>query len=178
MTLFDWVMSAVLAYSAIQAFIRGLVREVFSLCGLVAGILAASWYYTRLADPLGRFISNPAVACAAAFLAIAIGIMILAAILGRMVHATAHAVGLGFFNRLGGAMFGLLRGCLIGVAALMAISAFLPDVGWIKNSRLAPYFLAGAHAVSFVVPQDLEQLILTGASQIKHNTADWIKLHS
>ncbi len=178
MTLFDWVMSAVLLYSAIQAFLRGLVREVFSLCGLIAGILVASWYYTRLTGPLGRFISNPAIACAVAFLAIAIGIMILAAILGRMIHATAHAVVLGFFNRLGGALFGLLRGCLIGVAALMAISAFLPNVDWIKNSRLAPYFLAGAHAVSFVVPQDLEQLILNGASQIKHNTADWIKLHS
>ena len=178
MTLFDWVMSAVLAYSAIQAFLRGLVREAFSLCGLIAGILAASWYYPRLAGPLGRFISNPAIASAVAFLAIAIGIMLLAAILGRMVHATAHAVGLGFSNRLGGAVFGLLRGCLLGVAALMAISAFLPDVNWIKNSRLAPYFLAGAHAVSFVVPQDLEQLIRNGVSQIKHNTADWIKLHS
>lgn len=178
MTLFDWVMSAVLLYSAIQAFLRGLVREVFSLCGLIAGILVASWYYTRLTGPLGRFISNPAIACAVAFLAIVIGIMILADVLGRMVHATAHAVGLGFFNRLGGALFGLLRGCLIGVAALMAISAFLPNVDWIKNSRLAPYFLAGAHAVSFVVPQDLEQLIRNGVSQIKHNTADWIKLHS
>jgi len=103
--------------------------------------------------------------------------MIAATIAGRLVHSTAHAVGLGFFNRLGGAAFGLVRGCLIGIVILMGISAFLPGTDLIKNSRLAPYFLAGAHAVSFVVPHDLEQLILDGATQIKHNAPDWIKLH-
>jgi membrane protein required for colicin V production len=176
MNLFDWLLIAVLVYSAVQAFMRGLVREIFSLAGLVAGVLIASWNYGRLASLLGGLLSNHAVANAVAFLVIALGIMVAAAILGRLIHATAHAVGLGFFDRMGGAAFGLFRGCLIGVAILMAISAFLPGVEWVKNSRLAPYFLEGAHAVSFVVPHDLKQLILNGATEIKHNTADWIKL--
>ncbi len=177
MTLFDWLLLAPLAYSTVQAFLRGFVRELFSLSGLIAGVLLAAWNYTRLASPLQAVISNPAVANVAAFLLIGAGVMVAAAIIGRLIHATAHAVGLGFFNRLGGAAFGLLRGYLIGVVILMAISAFLPGTELVKNSRLAPYFLAGAHAVSFVVPQDLERLILDGASQIKHNTPDWIKLH-
>jgi membrane protein required for colicin V production len=177
MTAFDWLLLAPLVYSTVQAFLRGLVRELFSLFGLIAGVLLAAWNYTRLAVPLAAFISNPAVANVVAFLLIAIGIMIAATIAGRLIHTTAHAIGLGFFNRLGGAAFGLLRGCLIGVSILMAISAFLPGTEWVKNSRLAPYFLAGAHAVSFVVPHDLEQLILDGATQIKHNAPDWIKLH-
>jgi membrane protein required for colicin V production len=177
MTPFDWLLLAPLVYSTVQAFLRGLVRELFSLFGLIAGVLLAAWNYARLASPLSAVISNPAVANVASFLLIAAGIMIAATIIGRLIHATAHAVGLGFFNRLGGAAFGLLRGCLIGVAVLMAISAFLPGTTWVKNSRLAPYFLAGAHAVSFVVPHNLEQLILDGAAQIKHNAPDWIKLH-
>jgi membrane protein required for colicin V production len=177
MTPFDWLLLAPLVYSTVQAFLRGLVREIFSLVGLIAGVLLAAWNYTRLAAPLGSVISNPAVANVVAFLLIAISVMVAATIAGRLIHSTAHAVGLGFFNRLGGAAFGLLRGCLIGVAILMAISAFLPGTEWVKNSRLAPYFLAGAHAVSFVVPHDLEQLILDGVAQIKHNAPDWIKLH-
>jgi len=176
MNLFDWILAAILAYSTVQAFMRGLVREIFSLVGLVAGVLLASWNYERVATLLGGLISNSSVANTVAFLAIALGVMIAAAILGRLIYATAHAVGLGFFDRMGGAAFGLAKGCLIGVAILMAISAFLPGVGWVKNSRLAPYFLEGAHAVSFVVPHDLKQLILNGATEIKHNTADWIKL--
>jgi len=177
MTLFDWLLFALLAYSTVQALLRGLVRELFSLVGLIAGIMLAAWNYSRLALPLGGVISKPAVANAVAFFLIAAGVMIAATIAGRLVHSTAHAVGLGFFNRMGGAAFGLVRGCLIGIAILMGISAFLPGTDLVKNSRLAPYFLAGAHAVSFVVPHDLEQLILDGATQIKHNAPDWIKLH-
>ncbi|WP_260705173.1 CvpA family protein [Edaphobacter flagellatus] len=178
MTPFDLLLLTPLVYSTVQAFLRGLVRELFSLIGLIAGVLLAAWNYMQLAALLSRVISNPAIANVAAFLLIAIGVMIAATVAGRLVHTTAHAIGLGFFNRLGGAVFGLLRGCLIGVAILMAISAFLPETAWVKNSRLAPYFLAGAHAVSFVVPHDLAQRILDGASQIKHNTADWIKQHN
>jgi len=58
---------------------------------------------------------------------------------------------------------------------LIAMAAFVPQSSWTQNSRLSPYFLAGVHAVSFVVPHDLQQLILNGAAQLKHNAPDWIK---
>jgi membrane protein required for colicin V production len=174
---FDWMLVAILAYSAIQAFLRGLLREVFSLAGLVAGIILAGWNYTRLSAILSAFISNAAIANIVAFLVIAFGVMLLAIVAGRIVHTVVHAAGLGLFNRLGGMLFGLVRGALACVAILMALSAFLPTLDWVKNSRLAPYFIQGVHAVSFVVPQDLEQLIQNGVLEIKHSTADWIKLH-
>jgi membrane protein required for colicin V production len=174
---FDWLLLAVLAYSTVMAFIRGLLCELFSLSGLIAGILLASWKYTSLAQKMAGLISTPAVADTVAFLLIAIGVMLLATILGKLLHSAADAVGLGFFDRLGGAGFGLIRGCLLGVAILMAAAAFLPQSTSFKNSQLAPYFLAGAHAVSFVVPSDLRQRILDGATQLKHNAPDWIKPH-
>jgi membrane protein required for colicin V production len=174
---FDWLLLAVLAYSTVMAFMRGLLRELFSLSGLIAGILLASWKYTSLAQKMAGLISTPAVADTVAFLLIAIGVMLLATILGKLLHSTADAVGLGFFDRLGGAGFGLVRGCLLGVAILMAAAAFLPQSTPFKNSQLAPYFLAAAHAVSFVVPSDLRQRILDGATQLKHNAPDWIKPH-
>jgi membrane protein required for colicin V production len=104
--------------------------------------------------------------------------MIVSALIGRALHRTADAIGLGFFDRLLGAGFGFVRGCLLGVAILMSATAFLPKTDWIENSHLAPYFLAGVHAVSFVVPHDLQQLILDGVAQLKHNAPDWIKPHS
>jgi membrane protein required for colicin V production len=173
----DWLLIALLAFSAIQAFFRGLVLELFSLAGLLCGVILAAWNYPRLAEKLSGWISNAAIASVVAFLLIAIGVMVISAFLGRAIHASAHAIGLGFFDRLGGAAFGLTRGGLLGIAILMALTAFLPTAGWLKNSRLAPYFLAGSHAVSFVVPHDLEQLILAGGSELKHNAHDWIKSH-
>jgi membrane protein required for colicin V production len=175
MNLFDWFLIAVLAYSTIVAFMRGIILELFSLGGLVAGILIASWNYNHLAPFLERLITTSAIAQIVAFLVIVIGVMVLSAILGKAFNRTAHAIGLGFFDRLLGGIFGFARGCLLGVVILMSIAAFLPHSPWIANSQLSSYFLAGAHAVSFVVPHDLQQQILNGAEMIKHNAPHWIK---
>jgi membrane protein required for colicin V production len=175
MNLFDWLLIVILAYSTIMAFVRGIILELFSLGGLIAGILIASWNYTHVAAFLSRLITTPATAQIVAFLLIIVGVMVLSTLLGKALNRTAHAIGLGFFDRVLGAVFGFARGCLFGVAILMAIAAFRPHSAWIENSRLSPYFLAGVHAVSFVVPHDLQQQILNGAGQLKHNAPDWIK---
>ena len=175
MTLFDWFLIAILAYSTVTAFLRGIIVELFSLGGLVVGILLASWNYKHVAAFLEGLITTPATAEIISFLLIVVVVMILSTILGKALNYTAHAIGLGFFDRSLGAVFGLARGCLFGVAILMAVAAFRPHSTWVENSRLSPYFLAGAHAVSFVVPHDLQQQILNGVEQIKHGTPDWIK---
>jgi membrane protein required for colicin V production len=175
MNLFDWLLIAILAYSTVMAFVRGIILELFSLGGLVAGILIASWNHNHVALFLGQLITSPATAQIVAFLFIVIGVMVLSALLGKALNRTAHAIGLGFFDRLLGATFGFVRGCLLGVAITMAIAAFLPHSAWIATSQLSSYFLAGAHAVSFVVPHDLQQQILDGAELIKHNASHWIK---
>ena len=178
MNAFDWLLIVLLVYSTVAAFMRGLFRELFTLVGLVAGILLASWNYPWMAAKLGSLTSNHAIADIVAFLLIAISVMVLSAVTGRLLRKTADAVGLGFFDRIGGAGFGLVRGCLLGVAILMAAAAFLPQSTWVRNSQLAPYFLTGADAVSFVVPNDLRQRIREGAEEIKHNTSGWIKPRS
>ena len=175
MNLFDCFLIAMLAYSTVVAFLRGIILELFSVGGLIAGILLASWNYKHIAIILGHLIPTPATAEIVAFLLIIIGVMVLSTLLGKALNRTAHAIGLGFFDRLLGALFGFARGCLFGIAVLMAIAAFLPHSAWIASSRLSSYFLAGAHAVSFVVPHDLQQQILNGAQQLKHNAPDWIK---
>jgi membrane protein required for colicin V production len=175
MNLFDCLLIAILAYSTIVAFMRGIILELFSLGGLIAGILIASWNYPHLAVYLEHFITTPATAEILSFLLLAIGVMVLSALLGKALNHTAHAIGLGFFDRILGAVFGFGRGCLLGVAILMAIAAFIPHSTWIENSQLSSYFLAGAHAVSFVVPYDLQHRILDGAEQLKHNAPYWIK---
>ena len=175
MNLFDWFLIALLAYSIVTAFIRGIILELFSLGGLIVGILLASWNYNHVAAFLERLITKPATAQIVAFLLIVIGVMVLSALVGKALNRTAHAIGLGFFDRVLGAVFGFARGCLFGVAIMMAVAAFRPHSDWVENSRLSPYFLAGAHAVSFVVPHDLQQQILNGAQQLKHNAPNWIK---
>ena len=47
-TVLDWALVAALLWSTVMAFVHGLLREVCSLVGLVAGVLLASWYFPSL----------------------------------------------------------------------------------------------------------------------------------
>ena len=110
MNLFDCLLIAILAYSTIMAFVRGIILELFSLVGLIAGILLAAWNYQHVALLLGRLITSLATAQIVSFLLIIIGVMVLSTLLGKALNRTAHAIGLGFFDRLLGAAFGFVRG--------------------------------------------------------------------
>jgi membrane protein required for colicin V production len=171
----DWLLTALLAYSVIKAALQGFFREAFTLAGLVIGLLLASWGYERAALKLTGLITSPPIAQFVAFLGILAVTMVIFSLAGRLLRRTASAIGLGMLDRLGGAVFGFVRGCLLGVAVLMAFTAFLPTAPWIRDSKMAPYFLQGGHAVSFLVPEDLKHKLLDGAASIKHTTPDWIK---
>ena len=57
----------------------------------------------------------------AAFLAIFIGVMILAGILGKVVRWLVKEAGLSFVDRFFGGVLGLIRGCLPGPSSSPAI---------------------------------------------------------
>jgi membrane protein required for colicin V production len=175
MNALDWLLIILLAYSVIRAVVRGFFQEAFALGGLIFGFLFACWFYRSLAIELKGLITSTSIAELTSFLLILAGTMILAGVLGKLLRHTASAIGLGFFDWLLGALFGLFRGALLGLTLLLAVTSFLPSAPWIENSHLAPYFLRAAHAVSFVMPSDLKQRLLDGLDHLKHTTPDWIK---
>ena len=178
LTSFDWFLIAILVVSTLIALRRGIIKVLFSLGGLIVGILAASWYYLALAQRLHAFVSSFAAAEVISFLAILIAITILFSLAARLVRKTVSMVGLGFLDRLFGAVFGLVRGLLFGVAIMMAVAAFTPESTWLRESRLAPYFLTGAHAVSFVVPPRFARQIGDGANRLLEKTPQFFRPHT
>ncbi len=133
---------------------------------MIAGILIASWTYTSASVLLSRAITGVPLAHCISFMVILIIVMLLFASVGVLLQRTASAVGLAFFDRSLGALFGLLRGTLFGVAMMMAVAAFLPNSTWVARSAVAPYLLSGAHAVSFVVPRNFRQQIRDGVASL------------
>jgi membrane protein required for colicin V production len=164
----DWLLAVLLAYSVIRAAMRGFFREAFALAGLVLGFFLACWNYRIAATDLLGIVNTLPLAQLLAFVLILFVTMLLATLIGKLLSKTASAIGLGFLDRLGGAVFGLLRGGLLALALLLAVTAFLPTGTWIQTSLLAPYFLRANHAVSFVMPSEL-QLRLTDAFKQLHS---------
>lgn len=177
LTSLDWLLLLIVAISAISAFRRGLIRVLFSFAGLAAGTLLASWNYLQLAHALHPWLAHFEAAQVVAFLLILIGVMILFSVAAAIVRRTAKAIGLGIFDRLFGGMLGAARGVALGVALMLALTAFMPNSPWLKNSALVPYFLTGAHAVSFVVPGRLKAQLAAGTALMLHERPTLLRPH-
>ena len=170
-TLLDWLMVAVVGLSVIRAALHGFVREIFWLAGSILGLVLASIFYATPAHALQHITNSLPVAEVISFLLIVFGVMLLAGLLGRMVRSAVRFAGLGLADSLAGAFFGFLRGTLLVTAGMMAVAAFLPASATAKDnfsgSVLAPYFLGAAHAVSSVVPLEMERRVPAGILLLK-----------
>jgi membrane protein required for colicin V production len=154
--------------SALLAMRKGLIRVVFSTVGIAAGLLLGSWYFLPGGLVVHRWVSSLPTAEILAFLTILFGCWFVSALLAGLVRKAAKMVGLGVVDRLLGGLFGAVRGLLLGVSVLAAMTAFDAGSGLAKNSVLAPYFLAGAHAVSLIVPEGLRERMQDGAKRLRN----------
>lgn len=177
MTPFDWIIVAIIVLSTIMAAVQGFLREVISLAGLILGLSLALWNYRLLAVPLAHLIRSEQVADALAFFFIALGVMIIAGLLGRMASKLAWTAGLGSLDSLLGGIFGVLRGCVLVVIAMIVLAAFMPQTHWLQGSELAPYFLSAANQCSTGAPAELRHKIREGVAIIEQARPTWIQLN-
>ena len=175
MAIVDWVILIVLILSVVSAAKAGLILEVFSLAGLVLGLLVAAWDYQKLTPWMGQWIHSPSMNQALSFIVMALGVMIAAGIAGRIVRWSVKSVGLGWADRMAGAAFGLVKGCALVTIAVMVIAAFWPSATWFRQSRFAPGFLAMARQAADVAPAELGDRIRSGVIVLRKAQPDWLR---
>ncbi len=140
MALIDWAIVVILIISVLSAAKHGFFVEAFSLAGVVLGLMLASWNYQKLLPWISPWVHSSGVAEAIAFIVIAIAVMVIAGLAGRLIRWSVRSIGLGWADRFIGAIFGLLKGCVLVTLGIMAIAAFLPHATWLERSKIAPYF--------------------------------------
>ncbi|MDR5867004.1 CvpA family protein [Halomonas koreensis] len=121
LTWLDWAFVAVLAVTGIAGLVRGLVREALGLAVWVAALLAARWLAAPLADRLDGLIDSPDGRLVLAFVLVVLGVILAGGVIIRVIHAAVEWVGMGLFNRVAGAAFGLAKGGAILVVATLVI---------------------------------------------------------
>ena len=114
----------------------GIIKALFSVAGVVVGVILAGRYYSVFAEQLA-FISQPSLAKIAAFAIILIVVMIIAAVLASLIKWAVSAMMLGWINRLGGAVFGLVLGAIFCGALLAMWVKFLGITEPVDESALA-----------------------------------------
>jgi membrane protein required for colicin V production len=167
----DWIILLVLLISVVQAASAGFFQEAFGIAGLVFGYLIAAWQYQRLAGHFAPYLSSVWLGQIVAFLAIFLGVMVLAGILGKIVRWIVKEAGLSIVDRFFGGVLGFARGCLLVSIVLVSMTAFTPTSRWLQGSGLAPYFLVVGRAAIWVAPAELRNQFYKGLDYLRHAQA-------
>ena len=158
MTIFDYLVLFVLLASVVISTMRGLVKEILSLVGWVVAFVVANAYGAQLAPLLPSMIPGEAVRLMVAFVALFIGVRILMGLLTMAVDALVKASGLSLADRGLGGLFGLARGIVIVLfAVILSGMTSIPQQDFWKNALLSPMAETGARTIKPFLPAALAQ---------------------
>ena len=137
MVALDWIFAAVLLASMLIGAWRGLVFEVLSLMGWVASFFVAQWFAEDMAALLPMGQSAEALRYAAGFVVVFVGAVFACGLLTWLAKKLVDAIGLRPADRALGALFGVLRGMvLLLAAAVVAGLTPMGDAGWLSVAWL------------------------------------------
>jgi membrane protein required for colicin V production len=135
---FDIVVLVVVGILTIAGLFSGMVKQLFGLAGVIGGYMLAMRYYQFCSKYLTSF--SPGTARAISFVLIFLACIVAAYFIGWLVGKIVTISGLGFFNKMGGALLGFVKGCLIICVMVIVLNTFFPaDTGFYKRSHTIKY---------------------------------------
>jgi len=161
LSILDWVIVLVVLLSTLQAIAEGFFHEFFSLAGVVIGYLVAAWEFPRLAARYAHYVTSQWTADMAAFFSIFFAVVLLAGLIGRLARWAVQGIGLRWFDRFLGGVFGFVRGFVISAVIVLALAAFAPQWG-LPQSRIAPFLVATSRGLIWAAPASLRQRFWDG----------------
>ena len=149
----DWILLAVLVVSMLLGMWRGLVREVISLAGWVAGF----WIAQEWAPQAGAWLplqgASEVLRYLAGFVTVFLVVLITSVVLGWVVSKLVSAVGLGVVDRLLGGVFGGLRGVMLLLTLAVVVSLTpMQAAPWWTGSPVARSLVDGLQWLKPVLP--------------------------
>ena len=144
MNYLDIIVLVVLSLFGLKGFRKGLIIEVVTLLAFGVGIYGAMQFSDFTAAHLQEFIEiNPKHLNTVAFVLTFVLVVVLVNVIGRAVSKAIDALNLSIFNRLGGLLFGVLKGVLLCSVMVMVLNN-LQLLGVVKpevkeESKLYPY---------------------------------------
>jgi len=120
----DIIVGTIIGIACLRGFFLGLIREAFSLASLGAAYMAVRAFVSPVARWVGETgdgrISEPLAPWVAGALLVLVTIGVVTTI-GRIVRRGVRAVGLGFVDRMGGALLGATEGVLVVAVLIMLV---------------------------------------------------------
>ena len=139
----DWAILIVVAISGLISLKRGFVKEALSLVVWLLAFIVAMMFREPMRVLLARWIETPSLQLIAAFGLLFIITLFVGSLVASLIGKLVKATGLSGTDRYLGFCFGLARGLLVVLSALMLLPGLVPidqDVWW-RESVLIPELL-------------------------------------
>ncbi len=160
-TAFDGIALAVVVISALMGFARGFLRELATLGAFIAALAAAFYARVFFRDDLAALLPpelQPWIADLILVVAAFVLIYVLVAWLGQRLSKNIQgADGIGLFDHVAGAAFGVLR----GVVALVFFTVLLNLV--LDESRVPSFIQSG---MSYPILKDMADYVNVEAAKV------------
>ncbi|MBT3941228.1 MAG: CvpA family protein [Chloroflexi bacterium] len=129
MSILDWVLVAVFVVGALLGLKWGLVQAVLNFVAVYVAMLVGAQFADGLVERFTDDIENESVTTAIGYVVIFLGVFIVAQIVGKIIRAMLSMVFLGWVDKLGGVVVGVLLGAILvtGVVTAMARVAYPQD---------------------------------------------------
>lgn len=160
--LLDIIFIAILVISTLIGLIRGAIREILALVGLVIAIyLAFSFSDTVAKNYVATFFEAPKISYIISFILIIVVSLFGIALVNLFFSQLLRASGLSFVNRFLGMLFGVVRGVLIASIIALVLN-FIPGLvnkNWYTDSAMAPVFRSIANQALAYLPREINDYL-------------------
>lgn len=121
----DIILLIPLLLFAYNGFKKGIIIEVASLAALILGLYFAFYFSDLAAELLNSwFTIDPSYMAAIAFIVTFLVVVVVVVAVGKVLQKFIDILLLGFFNKLAGAVFGILKGALVLSIVIFIINYF------------------------------------------------------
>jgi membrane protein required for colicin V production len=152
------IVVAIVAFT-VTGYSAGLIREVVTLAGIIAGIIIAGLLYENLATEFGG--GDDDVGLAVSFMVLFGSVYLIAQLCAYIMKKAVSLIMLGSINKVGGAFFGFLKGVIIVEIVLLVFAAY-PGLGLdgaVEGSAIAPLFVEDIDFLLVLLPSDFDDRI-------------------
>ena len=159
---FDSIILGILFLSAIIAFFRGFIREVFALGAWVGAAAATLYLFPNAEEFMKHHIKDAKVAAGAASLGVyTVSFLSISLLNSIIIRYVKQGSDVGLLDNFLGLLFGSLRGLFIVSLGYLMMSAFVPKDSpptWLKTSITKDYLKKSSDILISIAPNYLNEI--------------------
>jgi membrane protein required for colicin V production len=155
MNLLDIIIIVTMTFLVVKGIMRGFIREIASLAGVILGIWLANLFQPQMTDFLKSYLPSNQFLPLISFAVIFVSILVLCNLLGWTLKLLFKKAFLGWVDRSLGACLAITKGVIITYLVIVILTFFLPaKTPLIAQSKLAPFIIKSYQSMISLISPD------------------------